>query len=207
MKYYGIDGNKITVTHLGVSAISGNDKKPHKSPKFDYLLYVGKRGSYKNFYRFIKAYSSSSTLTKDFKVIAFGGGKPSPEENQFINENCPGKVIFVNGNDDQLAIYYRNASAFVYPSEYEGFGLPPLEAMQYGVPVFSSNTSSLPEVVGDAGIYFDPFSFESIQEALEQNIYDSQKLYMIVSAGKKNITKFTWKKCAMETVKAYKYVL
>jgi len=207
MKYYGIDNNKITVTHLGVSAISGNDKKPHKSPKFDYLLYVGKRGSYKNFYRFIKAYSSSSTLTKDFKIIAFGGGKPSPEENQFINENCPGKVIFVNGNDYQLAIYYRNASAFVYPSEYEGFGLPPLEAMQYGVPVFSSNTSSLPEVVGDAGIYFDPFSFESIQEALEQNIYDSQKLYMIVSAGKKNITKFTWKKCAMETVKAYKYVL
>jgi len=116
-------------------------------------------------------------------------------------------VIFVNGNDDQLAIYYRNASAFVYPSEYEGFGLPPLEAMQYGVPVFSSNTSSLPEVVGDAGIYFDPFSFESIQEALEQNIYDSQKLDIIVSKGKKNITKFTWKKCAMETVKAYKYIL
>jgi glycosyltransferase involved in cell wall biosynthesis len=86
------------------------------------------------------------------------------------------KIIHEDGDDDKLNCYYKNARAFVYPSLYEGFGLPILEAMQMGCPVICSSTSSFPEVAGNAGIYFNPVSVESIVTTLENHIFDDHKL-------------------------------
>ena len=106
--------------------------------------------------------------------------------------------------DEDLAALYSGAMVFVYPSFYEGFGLPPLEAMQCGVPVIVSNTSSLPEVVGDAGILVDPKDGDAICQGI-LNIYRDNILKMQMTANSlKNAERFSWKRCAEETLAAYR---
>lgn len=107
-------------------------------------------------------------------------------------------------SDQDLVNYLAGASAFVYPSLYEGFGLPILEAFHYKVPVACSNTSSLPEVAGDAAAYFDPLSVESIASGITQAIKDRDWL---VAAGTKQLAKFSWDNAAQETLKVYKSLL
>ena len=105
--------------------------------------------------------------------------------------------------DEDLAPLYSGAMMFAYPSFYEGFGLPPLEAMQCGVPVITSNTSSLPEVVGDAAIMIDPLDGESLSQAMFDLYRDSAKRSAFSAKGILRAKKFSWKKCADKTVEAY----
>ena len=114
--------------------------------------------------------------------------------------------IIVTGyvDDKYLAPLYSGAMMFVYPSFYEGFGLPPLEAMQCGVPVITSNTSSLPEVVGKAGIMIDPEDADALCQAM-LTIYDSTEVRQKMSADSlAQASKFSWQKCAEQTINAYK---
>lgn len=113
---------------------------------------------------------SSSRLIQTFDIFAFGGGGFSAAEQMEIKALGfqDGQVKQIGGNDSVLGSLYKQAHAFVYPSFYEGFGLPPLEAMAQGCPVASSSTSSMPEVVGDAAVLFDPADTEDIRAAIEQ---------------------------------------
>ena len=111
------------------------------------------------------------------------------------------------GGDDLLASIYRKAGALIYPSLYEGFGLPPLEAMAAGCPVICSNTSSLPEVVSDAGEYFDPLSQESMMEAMEAVLCSPKRRDDLIAKGYLQASKFSWKKCAQETITEYQKLL
>jgi glycosyltransferase involved in cell wall biosynthesis len=106
-----------------------------------------------------------------------------------------------------LAKFYIKASVFVYPSLYEGFGIPPLEAMAYKCPVVCSNTSSIPEVVGDAGVYFDPYSIESIRLATERVVESESLINDLIRKGENRLKFFSWDKCANETLKVYKSLL
>ncbi|MFN7716534.1 MAG: glycosyltransferase, partial [Pseudanabaenaceae cyanobacterium] len=106
-----------------------------------------------------------------------------------------------------LALFYSQASVFVYPSYYEGFGLPVLEAMNWGTPVVTSNISSLPEVVGDAGLMVDPRDAEHIGEALWQIISDQELSAELSQAGQARANLFSWERTAQETLKAYKTIL
>ncbi len=109
--------------------------------------------------------------------------------------------------DEDLAAVYSGAIAFVYPSFYEGFGLPPLEAMQCGVPVITSNTSSLPEVVGDAGIMLDPKDTDGLCQSLFE-LYNQPSLRQYMShKSLEQAKKFSWEKCTQETIAAYKTAL
>ena len=106
--------------------------------------------------------------------------------------------------DGDLAPLYSAAMMFVYPSLYEGFGLPPLEAMQCGVPVVTSNTSSLPEVVGDAGIMVSPKDGEALSQAMLDLYRDGKKRTALSAQGLLRSKLFSWKKCADQTVEAYR---
>ncbi|HTP65773.1 MAG TPA: glycosyltransferase family 1 protein, partial [Geobacteraceae bacterium] len=106
--------------------------------------------------------------------------------------------------DEDLAALYSGAIAFVYPSLYEGFGLPPLEAMQCGVPVITSNTSSLPEVVGDSGILVDPRDADALCAAMLSLYKDSDRREMLAQSALQRAAEFSWKRCVDETVRAYK---
>lgn len=207
IELFGIDEEKVSVVYLGVDPSSF--KSIHDNIKYSdkpYLLYVGGRGTYKNFTGFIKSVAASSNLFKNFNVIAFGGGQFNFDELELISKLgfSSNQVKQLAGPDSLLAQLYTNAAAFVYPSLYEGFGLPPLEAMAAGCPVVSSNASSMPEVVRDAGMYFNPNEIEDMREAIEKVVFSESLKSQLISSGYENIKDFSWDKCAQETLDIYK---
>ena len=113
----------------------------------------------------------------------------------------------MGGGDEILAALYQQAAAFVYPSLYEGFGIPPLEAMAVGCPVICSGTSSLPEVVGDAAEVFDPQDEEAMLAAIERVLESPGRRDALVAAGRNRYQQFTWEKCAQETAAIYRKLL
>jgi glycosyltransferase involved in cell wall biosynthesis len=197
---------KISVVYHGFSLTS--NKVPFKKLKGfmrPFFLYVGVRNGYKNFEKLLDAFAKSIILKKDIDIVCFGGGAFASNELVLLKslgltlEN----VRQVSGSDEKLAIYYQSAIAFVYPSLYEGFGIPPLEAMSYDCPVVCSNVSSIPEVVSDAGLMFDPYSTESIMLALEQIVSDESLRIDLINRGRERIKEFSWHRCAKETLDVY----
>ena len=115
----------------------------------------------------LKVFSISDRLNKNFKIICYGGEKLSASESKLISQHkMEKKILFYNDKDYDLTYLYQNVKCLIFPSLYEGFGLPILEAMSVGCPVLSSNGGSLSEVGGESCIYFDPTSTESIKQAL-----------------------------------------
>ena len=207
IKFFNVDVKKTSVIHLGFSFRLKEIKKPEKINK-PYLLYVGARNGYKNFTKFIEAYSAPKI--KDFyDLVIFGGSRLNEKEIAMFERLQISKKSLkeINGDDATLAGYYKNASLFVYPSLYEGFGIPPLEAMHHGCPVVCSNTGSMPEVVGNAALLFDPYSVESIRNNIISVLYDNKLRSSLTSKGFEQVKKFSWEKCAKETYKVYKKVL
>jgi glycosyltransferase involved in cell wall biosynthesis len=170
-----------------------------------YLLYVGMRGGHKNFSGLVDAVAGSPRLRSDFDVVAFGGGDFSDAERSAIDgaSLSADRVHHVSGDDAVLNALYANAGAFVYPSLYEGFGLPPLEAMTYNCPVVSSNTSSMPEVIGDAGEYFPPTDIGAMSRAIESVVYSEDRRRDLVAKGRDRLREFSWEKCAAQTLAVY----
>ena len=202
----GIPEDKVSVVHLGVDVSVFSAEKFQLNPSDKpYLLYVGSRAGYKNFSGLIKAFGSSPQLKTNLDVIAFGGGPFNSSEHSLIKQLGidTKNVRQVSGDDNKLSQLYANATAFVFPSMYEGFGLPPLEAMAAGCPVVSSNASSMPEVVRNAGVYFDPNNTESMQTAIEKVVFSEDLRQNLVAAGYENIKSFTWQKCSTETLGIY----
>ena len=173
-----------------------------------YILYVGKRGGYKNFDTFLRAFSSAAILRKQFDVVCFGGGPFTRSEIEaFTRLDVSTRVKSIEGSDEVLANLYKYAAVLIYPSQYEGFGIPPLEAMHYGCPVVASKASSIPEVVGGAGLFCDPSSADDITQKLEAAIFDSDVRSRIIAEGFSREREFSWDRCACETLTIYEQVL
>ncbi|MEW5744472.1 MAG: glycosyltransferase family 1 protein [Nitrospirota bacterium] len=206
VKLFKIKPEKISVIHLANSLAldatpSDGLKPPYPGP---YLLYVGQRSGYKNYDGLLQAYAQSKKLIENYHVICFGGGAFNDDEiEKFKKLRVSGRMHHVGGDDTCLAHYYKHASAFIYPSLYEGFGIPLLEAMGQSCPVICSNTGSIPEVVGDAGAYFDPTDIPSIQQALEVTLFDETTLARLKEKGAKRKAMFSWDTCARETLSLY----
>ena len=154
------------------------------------------------------AYASSRRTSSEFDLVCFGGGPFGSDEILLFNKLgiSEGSIEQVSGGDELLATYYSNASIFVYPSLYEGFGIPPLEAMSYGCAVACSNTSSIPEVVGDSAALFDPQSVDSLSETLEKTLFHSDFKRYLIEKGLNRIQQFSWERCAEETLAVYQKV-
>jgi glycosyltransferase involved in cell wall biosynthesis len=150
--------------------------------------------------------ASSSLLMKDFDVIAVGARFNTAEKNLISSLGFANNQVkrISSATDKQLAQLYRNAAAFVYPSLYEGFGLPPLEAMAAGCPVVCSNTSSMPEVVRNAGVYFNPLDIEDMSNAIERVVLSEDLKNKLVKLGYENIKNFTPSKTASKTLEVYR---
>ena len=171
-----------------------------------FLLYVGNRGGYKNFLRLLEAYGTSPQLKMGYELICFGGGAFHADELETMRTLglVSGQVSQLGGDDQMLAKLYEHASAFVFPSLYEGFGIPPLEAMSHDCPVVCSNTSSIPEVVGDAGEYFDPADTESMRAAIERIVTSDSHRNLLIAKGRERLKHFSWDRCAIETLDIYR---
>lgn len=172
-----------------------------------YVLYVGVVEQRKNVARFVNAYRVLSQRRKDlsFQLVLCGRpGRGYEELLKVLRQPClDGRVILTGFvPDNELTILYREATCFCFPSLYEGFGLPVLEAMASGTPVMSSDRSSLPEVGGDAVLYFNPESEEEISDCMERLLGDSGLRQTLVERGYKRAKEFTWETCARATLKA-----
>lgn len=203
---FNIDERKIKVIYLANSLDEKVINKPYINGR--YILYVGNRKGYKNFKTLIDAYVLLGKDNSDVKIICFGGGPFDKEELYLLNKlNIINRVEQLSGNDKILSNLYNFAEFFVYPSKYEGFGIPPLEAMHYGTPVIVSNVSSIPEVVGDAGLYFDPNSVEDLAEKMKMLLKNKSLRNDFIDRGKKRVKLFSWDKCANETINFYSKII
>ncbi len=207
---YKIDPEKITVTYFGIEKFKDikivND---HNNIQKPFLLFIGARGRYKNFINFIKSYSKSQRMIKEFDIICFGGGDFSSDEiNLFKKLEINDSIHKEKNNDDQTLLkLYKNAKCLVYPSTHEGFGLPPIEAMSQGCPTFTSNYKAVIEGVGDAAATFDANNILEMQNVMEDYIFSDYKLKKLIELGKKQSMKFSWEKCVNETLDVYKKLL
>jgi glycosyltransferase involved in cell wall biosynthesis len=205
----GIPEEKTSVVYLGYSlAMGGDATKPVVGEK-PYILYVGQRGWYKNFESLMRAYASSALLKNGFSLVCFGGGAFTARERALMEslKITSSQVMHLSGGDDILAGLYAGAVVFVYPSLYEGFGIPPLEAMSFGCPVVCANTSSLPEVVGDSAELFNPADEADMCKALERVVTSTERANFLIERGRERCKQFSWEKCASETLDVYKRVL
>jgi glycosyltransferase involved in cell wall biosynthesis len=207
IKEYSVPSDKITVVYC---AVDHNIFNPKSSDQFesvlkkfnlprDYFLFVGNLEPRKNLGGLLKAYSQSYGQHKTALVLV-GGGKWAWNNSGFHDqlkqlENLP---VYTPGfiDDDDLAALYTNAKAFVYPSFYEGFGIPPLEAMASGCPVICSNTSSLPEVVGNAAITLSPKDTEGLARAMVDVSSNESLRQKMIKDGLVRAKKFDWEKSA-----------
>lgn len=190
IEIYNLNPEKIKVIYAANSLQC--DVKEPPVVDGDYLLYVGQRGNYKNGTMLMRAFSRSR-YKKDFRLVFMGGGDFSNEERQLINSlGLEDQVTHCVGNDTVLANLYKYAYYFIYPSKYEGFGMPLLEAMHYGAPVITSNKSSMPEVAGDAALYFEPEDEDSIIEALDVSKGNESMRKQLINRGYEREKLFSW---------------
>ena len=188
--------------------------KPYKVRLFNrpYILYVGSERPRKNLGRLFEAFAVIRKEFPELLLVKVGVAGRTREYRQETMRKLDSlridqAVIFVEYVSElDLAYYYSSAALLAYPSLYEGFGFPPLEAMACGCPVVTSDTSSLPEVVGEAGIMFNPYDTDSLVEAMRKVLTDSELRDDMVRKGLEQAKKFSWEKAAKETQEVYNKV-
>ncbi len=208
LKYYNIEESKIKVIHLGI------DKKYkviQNIKKENIILYVGSLNERKNFCSLIEAFELLNNIS--YKLYIIGNFS----SNFIINERTK-KILLrakknlnikfkININDEELIKLYNRSKCFIFPSFYEGFGLPPLEAMSCGTPVITSNLTSMPEICADAALYIDPYDIEDIKNKIELLLNDDDLQNELIKKGLKRAKGFTWEKAASEHLKVFEEAL
>ncbi|MFC1861452.1 glycosyltransferase family 4 protein [Chloroflexota bacterium] len=211
VRYLDIPEGKVSVIYNGVSR---NLFKPRNMRLLDapFILYVGSERRRKNLDKLFEAFASLRLDFPRLKLVKVGG---PGRHKQFRNDTMKKltglgiieHVIFVDYVSElDLTRYYSSAALLAYPSLYEGFGLPPLEAMACGCPVVTSNTSSLPEVVGKAGIMVNPNDMDSLAEAMGRVLTDDKLRDDMITKGLAQSRKFSWEKTADQTLQVYNKV-
>jgi glycosyltransferase involved in cell wall biosynthesis len=177
---------------------------------FDYFLYVGAYKPHKNIEGLVKAYNSLPDETKDrYKLVVIGKKDDRfPEVDLLIKKKKLTRHIIQidNVEEAELVDIYNAAEIFIFPSFYEGFGLPPLEAMSCGTPIIASNTSSLPEILGQNALLIDPYNVNDLTEAIRFLLSDKDLKNNLKDKGLSHIKTFSWQKMAEETLAIYENV-
>jgi len=207
IRFYPQVESLISVVHHGYT-LSTTSAQADLALPAKYILFVGERWHYKNFSGFVTSISSLLQLDPTLNLVCAGGGKYSEEESKvFSDVGIADQCIQLNATDAQLKYLYSNARLFVFPSLHEGFGLPLLEAFANECPVVCSNNTALPEVAGDAAVYFDPLSAESMKAAVELVLNNTQLQEELKIKGRQRLTLFTFDECVQNTLKVYQSVL
>jgi glycosyltransferase involved in cell wall biosynthesis len=204
MKIWNLPEDKIDVAYPGSDIINLDDFDPQRIIEAPYILFVGYRQEYKNFNGYLKAFKILSEKNHDLLFVCTGIPLEEHEKNIISTLNLSDRVLQISADENTMVNLYRNAEAFVYPSLYEGFGLPLIEAMACRCPVICSNTSCFPEVAENAARYFDPYSIENMFEVTYEVLTNSNIRNTLINNGIERIKQFSWKKCADRYVSIYK---
>lgn len=216
LRIFNVDENKIKVTYLAAEdyfrpmekSVARLFLKDKYNINEDFILYVGGFSPRKNVRSLLIAFSRIyKNLSKDYKVLILGSAN---DEHSYLIALCEtlnisDKVIFTGYVPyEDLPFFYNACNVFVYPSLYEGFGLPPLEAMSCRVPVITSNISSIPEVVGDSALLINPFDTEELKNAIEMVLENPELTEKLSNMGYARSKNFNWKNTALQTLDVYK---
>lgn len=208
LERYSLPESKVTVTHLAseldASLAYGSESVPSKP----YYLFVGGRAGYKNFNALLAAFAKAVSIQPDIILCVVGPPLDRVEENRIAELKLSDRVVHYGyASDRHLAKFYRCSVALVYPSLYEGFGIPPLEAMSCGTAVIACNCSSIPEVVGDAGILFDPKSTSDLADILLFLLDNPTERERLIAKGHERAKTFSWDKTVAQTLDVYRSVV
>lgn len=201
-----VDPAKIDVIYLGNSLKPTNEDVAESLISEPYLLFVGRRERYKNFEGLLRAIH---LLLKNYKLklVCAGGGPFTHDELTLIHTLGTDALVEQHPiNDKTLQTFYRHAVAFIFPTLYEGFGIPLLEAFACDCPCIVSNLSSLPEVAGNAALYVDPALPDSISNAVEQLLHDTELHQTLIAKGRKQLSYFSWQTTVSKTLDLYKSI-
>jgi glycosyltransferase involved in cell wall biosynthesis len=206
LKYVPSVESKIVITHLASEFSSEWAYGTEVVPIQPYFLYVGSRAkAYKNFDTLLCAFSKAASVNPDLLLCVVGAPFNAEEQQQIAELNLIDRIQhYHHASDTHLAKLYRCSVAFVYPSLYEGFGIPPLEAMACGAVVVAANSSSIPGVVGDAGILFEPKAVEDLADILLELVDSPSQRDRLIVKGYERNKQFSWGKTAAETLKVYR---
>ena len=206
IEFYDIPEDKISVIYHASSLVQKNQLKKdfiEKIPK-EFILFVGSRSNYKNFYFLVEAFAKLSDKFPSLNLVCTGTLFNSNEEKFLKNLNVRNRVTQLFVNDDELIYLYKNAKCFVFPSLYEGFGIPILEAFENKCCTLLANNSSFFEIGGNGALYFESKNITSLISELEKILLDNQIREKLVENGLQQINKnFSWKKAATETLNVY----
>jgi len=205
VKFAKVSPDKITVTYEAADVFI-DQLTPYKHPFNRYILYVGQQSDYKNIRRLGDAHQKLLSKYPDLGLILVGKKNASIISNEkYFTDKKYRNILFTdfipNNQRDWL---YTNTAAYMFPSLMEGFGLPGLEAMGYGAPIVSSSATCLPEVYGDAALYFDPTNTDDIASAINQVLSDDNLRNNLIKKGHEQIKKYSWKRMAEQTYSVYK---
>ncbi len=217
--YFQVPEDKITITYLGIEKqfklIENYDKIKELKDKYGitkpYIFFISAWRNHKNFEGLIRAFELLKTeYNFDYQLILGGTADPYyPKINKTIDQSKFKNDIITPGfiTDKELPLFYNAAELFVIPSFYEGFGIIGLEAMACGTPIVSSNSTCLPEIMGDAAIYFKPNDTKEMAKKIYQVLSDKNFKNQLITRGFEQIKKYSWQKCAQETLTIYKQLL
>ncbi|OGN03030.1 MAG: hypothetical protein A2655_02560 [Candidatus Yanofskybacteria bacterium RIFCSPHIGHO2_01_FULL_43_42] len=212
---YKIDPARIQVIYSGINPTRSNSASPSKSDlaKFRknknlpdrFILFLGKVEPRKNIVSIVRAFNNlkSNLKYKDVGLVIVGakGWLYKDVTKETNKSNYREQIIFTNQvNDEERLLYYRTADVFVYPSFFEGFGFPPLEAMSCGIPVITSRNSSLPEVVGGAATTIDPYNISELELWITKLLDDKDLSGLMAKRGIEQSSKFNWRTTAIKTL-------
>lgn len=206
VRFGHINPNKITVTHLAADKANG---RPRVMPQYNnspFIMYVGRAEEYKNNRGLITAHQQLLLQHPDLHLLIIGRKDDQRQKDiKWVRDNGYKNVDFLGFvTDEQLAWLYGHTLAYVFPSFMEGFGLPGLEAMQYGAPVAASNASCIPEILGDAAEYFDPSEPSNIARAVNELITNKTKSAKLIERGYTQAAKYSWRRMAEQVLTVYK---
>ncbi len=199
----GTDPAKISVVHHGFSPVA----QPAPRLFERYVLYVGERKGYKNFFRWLSSVRPLLVMDKSLKVVCTGNNFSNSEVEIFRKWNIADSIVHISADDSQMASLYTHALCFVFPSHYEGFGIPIIEAFGYGCPVCLSDASCFPEVAGDAALYFNPNDAKSMHDALQELLkYESLRNDLRLK-GMQRVKEFSLERMVQNTCNVYRDLL
>jgi glycosyltransferase involved in cell wall biosynthesis len=217
-----VPADKIIVTYNGLTTITDNNDQSIEADresllryniKQPYLLYVGSAYPHKNLEWLVKLFREWSQQQSGYQLVLVGRhdyfyNRLIKSTKESLADSIIDSIVFPGFvPDNQLAGLYRCAAAYIFPSRYEGFGLPPLEAMSYGCPVISSDSSCLPEILGPAAEYFEDNCQESAITAMNRLLADPSRQADLVKTGFEQIKLYKWDDCAEQTLKCYRRIL
>lgn len=207
IKYFDCPPEKIVTIYHGVAEpVEPQEVLDMKGRR--YVLFIGKRNGYKNFPLLVKAISCLMKNDQSLYLVCTGSDFTADERRLLSETKVMCRTYCRRFSDKEMRWLLQHALLFVYPSCYEGFGMPILDAFAVGCPVLLSSASCFPEIGGDAAMYFDPESLEDLVEKLNHLLGEDEEAkkcrQKLIAAGRNRVRQFSWQKCAQETVGVYK---